>query len=126
MNGTITYNGKAYPVAFNMKARRLFMEKYGLKYMSEYADMLKKAEPDKKKGVSLEGMYILSNLIITAMQSAAKEILEIDEDDFTEYMLNNQEDFQQAMTSFRLAQETEGKKTPKPDSSGGKSKGAGR
>ncbi|WP_106793978.1 hypothetical protein [Aquimarina sp. Aq78] len=103
--GVIQIQGKQYQYQFKMKARRLFMELYGLEYMDEYEKKVQEMIPKKGKSMSLSAWYIFANLLRTAIQSETEEALEFTADDLLDELMNDQSKLNQIMKNFQINQE---------------------
>lgn len=126
--GTITLNGCDYPYKFNQKARRLFMEMNGLEYFAEYQKILKKTNPHPTKGMSISGMKVFGDLVITAMQSANENFDAFDSDSLMDELVKSPSAMIELGKAFSDSMEHEdpkekGKKQ-NPSGSRGKSKAA--
>lgn len=121
-DGTIKIGDKNYPYAFNMKARRAFMEHFGLVSFQAYADKISTLEGMEKE-MTLEHCDIISYLLITAIESALKDDCGLDPDEIWDHFERNAGALQAFIDDFSKAQEQpeESKKT-NSRSSGGKSK----
>lgn len=103
--GVIQIQGKEYQYQFKMKARRLFMELYGLEYMDEYEKKVQEMIPEKGNSMSLSGWYIFANLLRTAIQSETEETLEFTADDLLDELMDDQSKLNQIMKNFQINQE---------------------
>ena len=123
--GTIKINKKNYKFAFNQRARRLFMEKYGLLYWDDYVKKMELIKPHKTKGVSMPGMYVISDLIITAIESETPDFNDFDSDQLLDILLNEPGTMNEVMAVFTKAMEHDNaNKKVGSSGSGPKSKGA--
>lgn len=121
-SGTITIGKKSYPYVFNMKARRLFMERFKLKSFQDYADKIACLE-GSEKGLTLEHIDVVGALVITAIDSAIKEDSGLDPDTVWDHFEENPGALEEFMADFAERQEQPDKsKKSNPSSSGGKSK----
>lgn len=122
--GTIEINGKSYPYAFNMKARRMFMQQFGLETFQEYSDKLNSLS-EIGKGLGLGHIDVVGYLLITAIESKTDKDCGLDPDVIWDYFEENEGSLQKFITEFTGEQEQPEKESVKksnPSSSGGKSK----
>ena len=124
--GTIRINKKDYKYIFNHRARRLFMEKYGLEYFTQYTDKLKLTNPHPKYGIGVKGLQIFGDLVITAIQSATPKFKDFDSDELVDFLMKNPGTMAELGNSFRKSQEQDDQDDQQLDPSGsrGKSKAA--
>lgn len=121
-SGTIKIGKKEYPYVFNMKARRLFMQRFKLVSFQEYFDKLQTLESAEKE-ITLEHIDVIGNLVITAIESALKEQCGLDADEVWDHFEQNEGALPAFMESFSAAQEQqEPQKKSNTRSSAGKSK----
>lgn len=103
--GIIQIQDREYKYQFKMKARRFFMELYGLEYMDEYEKKVQEMIPKKGKSMSLSAWYIFANLLRTAIQSETEEALEFTADELLDELMNDQSKLNQIMKNFQINQE---------------------
>lgn len=120
--GTILIEKKRYNFNFNQKARRLFMEKYGLQYFSEYEAKVKEMHPDPEKGMGLKELEILGSLVLTAIESVEGYQEKLEEKTLGDYLMDHPDTMAEVMNKMIASQEQPDKNTS--GGPGGKSKGA--
>lgn len=123
--GTMILNKKRYAFAFNQKARRLFMEKHNLEFFADYEEKLTLLVADPVKGLSLKGMTVFCDLVITAIESRTPDFDAYDSDTLLEYFIEQPEKMNEIAGIFSASQEQERKKKSSSVGSGGKSKKSG-
>ena len=105
------------------------MEKYEIEYFNEYQDLLKEIVPDKKYGMSLTGMKVFGDLILTAIEAENEGVIDelgLTNDGLWDALEDDPGKVGALTALFSGSQEKEdGPAVQKnPSSSGGKSKGA--
>ena len=123
--GTIKIKGKQYKCSFMHRARRLFMEKHNIEYFDDYQNKLKSLQADPKKGMSLEGMGVFADLVITGIISEQPDFDDFDEDGLIDYFFEHPDEMVAIGELFSKAQERNVANRKSSGGSGGKSKGAG-
>ena len=111
--GTVKINNRSFEYKFNNKARRLFMQHYGLEFFDEYIEKVEEMKPDPKRGISLAGLDIMSNLFVTAIE-ACQPFDGFDKDDLIDHLMDNQDEMEKIMSEFAKQQEQVKGKGQKP------------
>lgn len=117
INLEIKGKNKALGYAFNMKHRRLFMERRGIQFFSEYGQTILNCIPEKDQEMNINQLYIFGDLLLTAIQSVEGETVDLDTDELLEQLIVKPEEIQKVLTEFLAAQEQE-KKGGKTSSQG--------
>ena len=122
--GTITLDidGKTKKVgfAFNMKSRRLLMQKRGLEYFSQLGELIQQMIPEKDTEPSLTQLYIFADVFMAAIEAYEGPVEKLDSDELLEQLMRDTDQLKEFMSLFGSTQEQE-KKGGKT-SSRGKSK----